>query len=338
MKKIIIIIITLFVFSACSSRESSDMVASAPQSTSSSGGSTGRYNLYMEEEGIDQGSWDYWDEPEVAYQYDINTSAPSVPMPAESPAVPMPGSMGQASSGGSQSGESMPRRIIQRGTLDMRTERFDETVDAIRGVAVDSGGFVENANMYTQVDRRNIQSRFISFTLRVPVERFDEIMRFIETFATVVSSSTSAEDVSMQYFDIYSRLETKLIEEERVLDMISRAEEIYDLLSLEERLGQIRTTIEIYNSQLSSIDRQAAYSTIYINLMEVAREELAIVPDNLGSRISQSFVSSFNGVVLFFQNAILFIAGIIMQILVIGLLGLIGYSVSKKIIKRQKQE
>ncbi len=166
--------------------------------------------------------------------------------------------------------------------------------------------------------------------LRVPRDQFDTVLKRVESLAKVVSSSQSAEDVTASYYDIAGRLETRRVEEARVLEMIPRAEKIEDLLALEERLGEIRTDIELYQSQMNNIDRLAAYSTIHVNLEEVPREEMIVVSDDLGGRLQLAFIRSVNNTVIFFQNTLLFLAEIFIPLLFAGLIAVVGIIIYKR--------
>jgi uncharacterized protein (DUF849 family) len=213
----------------------------------------------------------------------------------------------------------VPSKIIQTANIESQTDRFDEVTGQLRAAAPEMGGYVEYADMQTvYYDGRN-NWRTFNITLRVPADKFDETRLLVESIAKVISSNQNAEDVSARYYDLAGRLETKLIEEERVLEMITQARRIDDMLALEERLGEIRTSIELYRSQMTSIDRLAAFSTIYVSLREVTKEELVIVSDNLGGRIRTAFVNSVNNTVTFMQDAVIFFAGLLIPLVMIGL-------------------
>lgn len=232
-----------------------------------------------------------------------------------------------------------PEKIIQTANIEAQTDRFDEVTDALRAAAPDHGGYVESANLYSQYNNaRNTNYRVFTITLRVPTDKFEEVRRYVEGLAQVSSAYQSAEDVTAQYYDIAGRLETKKIEEERVLEMIGSATKIEDLLALEERLGEIRTQIERYQSQINSIDRLAAYSTIYYTLYEATKEDLIIVSDNLGGRIGKAFASSVNRTVSFFQALIIFLAGALIPLSVIALLCGVGIKTAKAVHHKQMEK
>jgi hypothetical protein len=227
-------------------------------------------------------------------------------------------------------------KIIKSANIDLQTDLFDEVTDRLRAVAPEAGGYVEYAEMSTQYINNWNTRRYFTITLRVPSDRFEETRLLVENIAKVTHSSQNAEDVTSRYYDLAGRLETKLIEEERVLEMITRADKIEDLLALEERLGEIRTQIELFESQMTSIDRLASFSTIYVSLQEATKEELRVVSDDLGGRIRNAFVNSINNTVRFMQGAVIFAAGAIIPILAVGIpLGIV--TVAALVIFRKKK-
>jgi hypothetical protein len=227
------------------------------------------------------------------------------------------------------------QKILQNAHVAMHSVNFDETVAVLRDLAPNAGGFVESANLNDFNTFRHpsqpVRRREFSIVMRVPAENFNDVLRTIEGLAVVNFSNQSAEDVTAQYYDLASRLETKYIEEERVLDMISRAELIEDLLILESRLGQIRTDIERFNSQIINIDRLAAFSTIHVSVTEVENEAVIILTEGLGGRMGRAFVTSLNGTISFFQNVLIFLAGALIPLLFIGILCYVGFTVKRKL-------
>jgi hypothetical protein len=257
-------------------------------------------------------------EAEIAYSY---YDSPSADMPAMTT-----GGMGQEA------------KILQTGWVNMHSDRFDEVTDTLRNLAPEAGGFVESAALQDYFTHhsgyRQQRTRDFSITLRVPRERFGEVMRRVESLGVVRSSNQSAEDVTARYYDIAGRLATKRIEEERVLEMIDRAVDINDLLNLENRLGQIRTDIELFQSQMLAIDRLATFSTIHVNLTEVTTEALIINPEGLGQRIGLAFTRSVNGTVVFMQNFIIWLAGALIPLLITGLLLFFGVKIALTVARR----
>ena len=216
------------------------------------------------------------------------------------------------------------RMLIQRASMDMETpvDDFDNTVEALQGVPDFFGGFVEQSNFSSHevwISRDESETRrFFDITLRVPRENFDMALRHIENLAEVTHFNQSAEDVTDQYYDMAGRLATRLVEEERVLALIDEATVVENLLVLEERLGQIRTQIEIYRTRMGNMASLAALSTINISLAEQSDDEDVVVAiDGLGGRMAQAFTGSAGGTAAFLQDLLVMLAGVILPLTVV---------------------
>ena len=55
------------------------------------------------------------------------------------------------------------------------------------------------------------------------------------------------------------------------MELLSTAENMEDLLSIESKLSDIRYEIESYESQLRLLDNQIDYSTVHVEIFEVER-------------------------------------------------------------------
>lgn len=313
---LIVAVIGIMAVSGCSGGAKTGGTSSAPQAANSTAG-------YASDTAASEESYDYgYAESEAGFDGAYDNAYPA--------SEPMGGGTGEGDFKNAVVMEMRPEKIIQTADIESQTDRFDEVVEKLRAAAPDHGGYVESASQYTH------GNRVFNITLRVPTEQFETVRLYVESLAHVIGTTQNAENVTGHYYDLLSRLETKQIEEERVLEMIGRATNIEDLLALEERLGYIRTQIERYQASLNTIDRLAAYSTIRMTLTEVTHEELVITSDDLGGRIRKAFLRSVNGTAVFFQEVILFLAGAFIPLTIIGLLAFVGVRIVLAAYKKTK--
>ena len=124
----------------------------------------------------------------------------------------------------------------------------------------------------------------------------------------VVSRSTDVADVTESYADTEARLKTLRLQEERLLEILSKATELSDVLELESRLSDVRYQIESYEATLRNYDSRVSYSTLYITLQEVV--EYSIIndpPQTLGQRLSDGFADSMRLVKNSAENALVWL-------------------------------
>jgi hypothetical protein len=183
-------------------------------------------------------------------------------------------------------------RIIKRAAIRTETEHFDHDEGVINDVIFIHGGYTEGADVNFRAGR-NTDYKTGSYTFRVPSENFDEIIDTLRNIGKLISVSISSEDVTNSYRHTDTELAAKLVEEERVLDIMRRAETVAELLQLERRLSEIRKDIELLRSRLNTIDSLADYSTIKLTLTEVES-----IDDGKPSVFAR-MANSFNGSVRF---------------------------------------
>ena len=225
-------------------------------------------------------------------------------------------------------------KIIYEGTIEMETASFDETMEIINRTAEEAGGYIASSELGTRMVVQSREYRYYNVTIRVPVERYKETFQYLQSLELGAYSIESAQDVTDKYYDTEGRLKTRRVEEERVLEMISRAETIEELLQLEQRLGEIRMDIELYEARLNSLERSSSYSTITIRVMEKDAEGIVVIADDFGSKLKQGFTSSIRWTVDFFQAVILFAVRISIPGLIIAVLALFGVLVWR-VVKRK---
>ncbi|MCL2378833.1 MAG: DUF4349 domain-containing protein [Defluviitaleaceae bacterium] len=207
------------------------------------------------------------------------------------------------------------RHIIQTANVELDTEYFHEVVEELRQLAPAANGFVESDMLTARGWRR------FTIVLRIPAQSFDTVLRQVEGLAYVRVSNQWAQDVTDQFYDIAGSYEIRRLEEERILALIEEAESVQELLALEQRLGNTRLSIEMYLSQLNHMAGQIAYSTISVTVLDVGEEPVVELIPSLGQRIGGAFGDSVDGTLNAAQNIIVFLAGAIIPLALLGLVG-----------------
>ena len=78
--------------------------------------------------------------------------------------------------------------------------------------------------------------------------------------------------MTSQYTDYEARLDSLRTQEERLLAMLEKSEDVESLIALEQRLADVRYELESYMSQLKVYDNQVDYDTVNISIQEVKNE------------------------------------------------------------------
>lgn len=188
------------------------------------------------------------------------------------------------------------RKWIVTVDLTAETDDLDTLRAALDAKIAASNGYVENQNIYNgstyQSGRRY---RSASLTIRIPAGQVDAFLQDMGGIANIVRQNKSIEDVTLNYVATESRLNALQTEEARLLELLSQAETMSDLLEIEQRLAEVRYELENYTSQKRLYDNQIDYATVYLSIEEV-QEYTPVEEPTLWERISKGFKDNLEGV------------------------------------------
>ena len=177
---------------------------------------------------------------------------------------------GVTSENGLESTVDNGRKLIRTIYLSLQTTEFDSVLSDLSAKTTELGGYIENSSIsgnsyYYQ------STRYASYTIRIPSDQLDQFVDIVGELGNVTQKNESVEDVTLQYVDVESRKKALETEQERLLELLSQAENMEDLLAIESKLSDVRYELENYGSQLRLLDNQIDYSTVNVDVDEVER-------------------------------------------------------------------
>jgi hypothetical protein len=189
------------------------------------------------------------------------------------------------------------RKLIRNIHIEAETEELTVLTDALTARIAALGGYVESKNLRNGSAYSGYVRRTLSMTVRIPAEKADEFVAQVSENSNIVSSSESIDDVTLQYVDTESHVKALETEQERLLALLEKADTLKDVLTLEERLTDVRYELERYASYLRTLDNQVTYATIHLSVTEV-KEYTPIIEEEptVWQRISQGFTRSLKNI------------------------------------------
>ena len=191
--------------------------------------------------------------------------------------------------------ELTDRKLIKTVELDAETEDLDELLGALTQQVNQLGGYVENQRVYNGSAYSKYRSRSASMTIRIPAEKLDEFVGHVEGSTNIVSRYSYIDDVTLTYVATESRVNALVAEEQRLLELLSQAETMSDLLEVEARLTDVRYELESVTSRLNVLKNQVSYSTVNLSIDEVV-EYTPVEEETFWQRISGGFMDSLKGI------------------------------------------
>ena len=228
------------------------------------------------------------------------------------------------------------RKLIKTMAFSIETQEFDRSTAVISALVARLGGYVEDASVSGSSISRN-ESRTAKYVLRIPVSSLAEFDSNVSDIGNITKRSENVKDITLAYTDTASRLKSLETQRDTLIELMSRAESLEDMLTIQDHLTGVEYELERYASQLRLYDNQVEYSSVSITLSEVRTyTEPQEVPVTFGERISAAFKRGLQSVGNFFKDLVLYLAEHVFGfVLIAAVIGTVVMLV-KRIIKKQR--
>ncbi|MBC8569675.1 DUF4349 domain-containing protein [Zongyangia hominis] len=195
---------------------------------------------------------------------------------------------------GDEAWQSNEAKIIRTIDMEVETTNFDAFIAGVKKNVAQAGGYVQNSSVSGKRIRQDGSQdlRHGSLTLRIPKDKLDEVVSGVSDASNVTFQNEYADDISLTYYDTESRKKALEIEQERLMALLEKADDIEAIIRLEERLTEVRRQLEGYTSSLKQYDNMVDYSTLNIQISEVksvTEKQGEGFLEQMGRGISQTF-------------------------------------------------
>lgn len=178
-------------------------------------------------------------------------------------------------------GKEFERKLIKNGNITLQVQDLKEGEKAVESWCKELGGYIS----YSSSDEYSSY-----FTVKIPSASFDKAMQSVGDFGQVKNRNVSTQDVTEQYYDLKTRLETKRILQANFKKYLEKASNITDILKIERELNNVTSEIESMEGQLRRLSNQIDYSTISISLiLPQGKTDPVIQPPTFGEKVRQFF-------------------------------------------------
>lgn len=232
---------------------------------------------------------------------------------------------------------SVDRKLIKTVNMDVETREYDKLLAAVESKVTELGGYIESLDAYNGSMYNSYRStRNANLTIRIPKDKLDDFLNTVSGIGNVTSRSENVQDVTLTYVDLQSHRAALQTEQERLLQLLEQAENIEDIISIEQRLSDVRYQLESMESQLRSYDNQVDYSTVYLYINEV-EVYTPVEEETVWERISAGFADSLKNIGEGLKEAGIWFVIHIPYLVLWAVVILIVILILKKIKKRTKR-
>lgn len=209
--------------------------------------------------------------------------------------------------------DAATRQIIRNASIDLQAENVPQAYEQILALAESYGGYELQRQQRTQDDITSIDAE-----LRLPPEHLDAFLEETEDLAEVLNTRIYTDDITAQYYDAQTRLDTMEKSLEQYYRYLEEAANIEELLSVQSYINDLTQEIESLKGRIQLWDRQLAESYVELRLRQIddplqVRREIdwtALSLSDMTYLIEAGIKSVLNVLIGFFQwLLIILIAG-----------------------------
>ncbi|HEV2415423.1 MAG TPA: DUF4349 domain-containing protein [Candidatus Dormibacteraeota bacterium] len=166
---------------------------------------------------------------------------------------------------------------------------FDSKLAQVRSLVESEGGYIAGTDAQaspTENQDPQIRTGVISFM--VPAAHFDDTIDQVSKVGKVQSEHITGTDVSAQYVDLNARLVNAEAQLDVMRTLLGRAQNINDIIAVQNQIGQITSQIEQLKGQIKYLDDNTSFSTVSVTLTESGAPAQSTPADSWG------FVTALN--------------------------------------------
>ena len=161
--------------------------------------------------------------------------------------------------------------IIRTASLTVQVKEVPKALDEARTTAENAGGYVGNETT-TRDEEGHEHTRVV---LRVPVDKYAEVLTDLEGAGKLIERSAKAQDVTDQVVDVESRIKTQRASVARIRELMDQATKLSDVVTLEGELSRRQADLESLLAQQASLKDRTSLATISLTLSETPVKKAA---------------------------------------------------------------
>jgi hypothetical protein len=236
---------------------------------------------------------------------------------------------------------TIERLIIRNGHITIQAEDTrvaEEAVEKMVAEMAPAGAFIVSRDIYGG----DPGSPYISMSIRVPVERFEETMDRLSALAaegTTPSRNESGQDVTEEYVDLQARLESLEAARQRLMQIMQEAQTTEELLLAEQQLTQREAEIESIKGRMQYLSQSANLSSIYVELQPYILSQPVDTRWRPAEVARQAIDALINGARGFANFLIVFVIAVLPWLILFGLViyGIVRFVMWRVRVGREKR-
>lgn len=170
--------------------------------------------------------------------------------------------------------ESVEKKIIKDGRLELQVSELKKTKSRIDTLIKNRGGYYANESF----NNSDWESSY-SLSIRIPSATFEKLISDIESGdGEILFKKIEARDVTDQFIDLETRLETKKSYLKRYKDLLKQAKSVKEILDIEKQIRGLEEEIDSTTGRLKYLSSLVDFSTLDLTISK--KKVFKYNPDN----------------------------------------------------------
>jgi hypothetical protein len=220
------------------------------------------------------------------------------------------------------------QKLIRTYNFNFETTNYDKSLGFINTKIKECNGYIESSEIYGK------NYRNVNMIIRIPEDKVELFLNDAGNIGEITYKSETAEDITLSYYDLESKIETLEIQHDRILELLKKADNLSDIITLEKRLSEIQSELNSYNTRLNVYDNLVNYVTINLELNEVDQIQV-LEEDSFFDEIKKGLSNNISDIIEAFTDLVILIITGLPYIIIISLTIFVSLKIVKKIIKKR---
>jgi hypothetical protein len=149
------------------------------------------------------------------------------------------------------------RKLITTASLRLRIDSLDKGTVQITDLLGKYNSYSSETRIYG--NQRN-------YTIKVPAGNYKSFLEELTNIGKVIYFSERTEDVTIKYYDLESRLNTKKELMRTYQNYLGKAQKIEDILAVEAKISGLQNDIDTTGAEFNVLSNLIDYSTVELEL------------------------------------------------------------------------
>ncbi len=182
------------------------------------------------------------------------------------------------------------KKIIKTAQINLEVENYNTSIIDLKKLL---GSY--QAEIYRESERNTPYALENNLVIKVIPPEFDALVADVTKLGlNVLRKDISSNDVSEEYYDIKTRLESKRAVLKRYKDILRSAKTIKDILSVEDKIRVVTEEIESAEGRLRYLNAQVGMSTINLKIhQDIEQPDIITKKKSFLQKLAKSFGNGF---------------------------------------------